>query len=170
MKTIIGYHFTGSKLTNGDPIPPVGVWLTHTGEVVPCRAGLHASEHPFDALNFAPGNLLHHVELRGELVSHGDPPDKWVGRERKILKTIDAEKLLRRFACDQALSVIHLWDAPRVVCDYLTNPMEKTRIAAWAACAAGAAGDAAAACAAGDAGDAVRHSFLKRVKKEFGGK
>jgi len=52
---------------------------------VPCKLGLHASKHPFDALQFAPGNILHRVSLCGYLVPHGDPVDQFVGRRRKIL-------------------------------------------------------------------------------------
>ena len=48
MKTY--YHFTGDTLRDGRPIPKPGVWLKHDGPVIPCKSGLHASEHPFDAL------------------------------------------------------------------------------------------------------------------------
>ena len=72
--------------------------------------GLHASEHPFDALTYAPGKMLHKVILRGDLQSHGDPIDKYVGRERKITASMDAEKLLREFARWCALQDA-AWDA-----------------------------------------------------------
>lgn len=91
---MLAYHFTGETLRDRRPIPEIGDWLEHSGPVVPCRSGLHASEHPFDALIFAPGKFLHLVELEGDLASHGDPVDKWCGR-RRILKTIDATDLLR---------------------------------------------------------------------------
>ena len=61
------YHFTGSTLRDGSPIPEPGVWLKHDGPIVPCASGLHASEHPFDALAYAPGNMLHKVNLREKL-------------------------------------------------------------------------------------------------------
>ena len=44
------YHFVGSTLRDGSPIPGDGEWLEHTGEVKICSSGLHASKHPFDAL------------------------------------------------------------------------------------------------------------------------
>jgi hypothetical protein len=128
-----GYHFTGDTLRNGEPIPPVDEWLVHDGPVEPCRSGLHASEHPLDALRYAPGDLLHRVELGGDLQPHGDPIDKWVGRRRKIIATIDAEPLLREFARWCALQVIDLWDAPAVVHEYLEGGDESLREAAWAA-------------------------------------
>ena len=131
--TIIGYHFSSDVLRNGDPIPPIGQWLKHEGDVKPCKSGLHASEHPFDALQWAPGSLLHRVELRGDLQSRGDPVDKWAGRERRILQTIDATDLLRVFARWCALQVMDFWDAPQVVHDYLKTGDECKRQAAGAA-------------------------------------
>ena len=92
------YHFTGDTLRNGEPIPPIGEWIEVSGEIVPCKNGLHASKHPFDSLTYAPGHMLHRVELGGEIVEHGDPVDKVAARRRKIVATIDAEKLLRIFA------------------------------------------------------------------------
>ena len=92
------YHFTGATLRNGAPIPPIGEWIEVSGEIVPCENGLHASKHPFDSLTYAPGHMLHRVELGGEIVEHGDPVDKVAARRRKIVATIDAEKLLRIFA------------------------------------------------------------------------
>jgi hypothetical protein len=73
------------------------------------------------------------MELDGELVSHGESIDKWVGRRRKILATIDAEPLLREFARWCASQVLHLWDAPQVVHDYLATGDESLRDAAWVA-------------------------------------
>jgi hypothetical protein len=142
MNILNGYHFTSEKLRNGDAIPPVGVWLKYTGPVVPCESGLHMSRDPFDALAYAPGHLLHKVQLRGGLVSHGNPIDKWVGRERKIVASIDATGLLWEFARWNAKQVLHLWDAPQVVKDYLDTGDEKLRAAAEDA-AQSAARDAA---------------------------
>jgi hypothetical protein len=132
------YHFTSDKLRDGRPIPPVGEWLEYEGEVKPCVRGLHASEHPLDALKYAPSLLLHLVELEGDLKSHGKPIDKWVGRRRKIIATINAEELLLEYARWCALEVIHLWDAPQVVREYLETGEKSLRkeayeAAAWAA-------------------------------------
>lgn len=130
-KTIRAYHFTGEKLRDGSPLPAKGVWLKHKGAIIPCASGLHASIHPFDALKYAPGNMLHLVEVRGDIQYHDS--DKVVARERRIIKSIDAEKLLRDFARWNARQVIHLWkDAPKVVLDYLKTEDESLRVAAWA--------------------------------------
>lgn len=139
---MIGYHFTNTALRDGRPIPPIGEWLEHDGPIVRCESGLYASEHPFDALQYAPGPILHRVELEGDLAAHGYPVDKWVGQRRRILATIDATELLREFARWCALQVIHLWDAPPVVREYLETGDESKRSAAGAA-----AYDAAAAAA-----------------------
>lgn len=130
-KAIRAYHFTGDILRDGSPIPAKGVWLKHKGAIKLCESGLHASTHPFDALKYAPGNMLHLVEVRGDIQYHD--PDKVVARERRIIKSIDAEKLLRDFARWNASQVIHLWaDAPKVVLDYLKTKDESLRVAAWA--------------------------------------
>jgi hypothetical protein len=128
---ITGYHFTSATLRNGEPIPKPGVWLVHTGEISPCSSGLHASVKVFDALTYAPGPMLHKVILAGELQPHGDPVDKYVGRKRKILATIDATQLLWDFARWCALSVADKWDCPPTVRKYLETGDETLRAAAW---------------------------------------
>ena len=195
-KRITGYHFTGATLRNGEPIPKPGEWLVHNGLIVPCSSGLHASVKVLDALQYAPGPMLHKVILEGELQSHGDPIDKYVGRRRKILASIDATNLLRDFARWCALSVIDKWAAPDVVRKYLKTGDKKLRdaasaaawsaassaakYAAWsAACAAAraaaraaawdAAWDAARAAARAAAWDAARDAqdkHLQRMVKE----
>src|ERR1035437_1795448 len=133
MKTY--YHFTDTKLRDGRPVPAIGEWLTYEGKVQMCESGLHASADPFDALQYAQGALLHKVVLKS-IVEKKD--DKVVARSRKIIATINVTELLRKFARLQALGVIHLWDAPTVVKEYLTTGDENLRAAAR-----DAAGDAA---------------------------
>ena len=125
------YHFSNKTLRDGKPIPEIGEWLTVQGEIVPCENGLHASEHPFDALQYAPGSLLHLVELDGEIKPYGSPVDKFAARKRKIIATIDAEDLLWEFTRKCALNVIHLRDAPDVVKQYLTTGDELLRATPW---------------------------------------
>jgi hypothetical protein len=126
---------------------------------------------PFDALKIGRGSYLHRV------------------KEGKVT-TIDATNLLRRFAADQALSVAHLWDMPKIVRDYLTKLDEGKRKAAqyaalyaaqeapdWAAwAAASAAADAARADADGAAdgaaaraadGAAARTAALDAARADF---
>ena len=171
---MIGYHFTDKTLRNGHPIPPIGEWLEHEGKIVPCESGLHASVHPYSALRYAPGAYLHIVELEGDLQGHGNPVDKHVGRRRRILRTIDASDMLREFARWCALQVIHLWDAPEVVRDYLETGdknlsaavRDAARAAAWAA-ARDAARDSAMDSARDAAWDAAWAREVFQHRKKF---
>jgi len=137
----IAWHFTGDKLRDGSPIPPIGHTLVHTGEIKMCASGYHWSRTPFQALPYAPGPLLHKVRIGGTI--RETKGDKGVSSERTILATIDATPLMRRFAADQALSVAHLWPMPDVVREYLTGLDEAKRSAAESAAARAAAWDAA---------------------------
>jgi len=147
--TDIAWHFTGDKLRDGSPIPPIGHTLVHTGVIEMCASGYHWSRTPFQALPYAPGPLLHKVRIGGTI--RETKGDKGVSSERTILATIDATQLMRRFAANQALSVAHLWPMPDVVREYLTGLDESKRDAARAA-----AMDAAWAAAMDAAWDAAR--------------
>ncbi len=149
---MIAYHFVSDTLRDGRAVPPDGEWLTHDGPVTICETGLHASKHPYDALRYAPGATLCLVECE-DIVAEQD--DKFVCRRRKIVKRFDSTELCRKFARHCALSVIHLWNAPQVVRQYLETADESLRAAAWAA-AGDAACDAAWAAARDAAWDAAR--------------
>jgi hypothetical protein len=148
-----------------------------------CESGLHASVRLIDALQYAPGNTICRVELDGEIVE-GD--DKVVATRRRILWRVDGEELLQEFARWCALQVIHLWDAPDVVREYLETGREDLRSAAWAAAsaaakwaaakaaasaaakwaAAGAAAWAAAGAAAWDTARAAQNERLEQLARE----
>ena len=161
--SMMAYHFVADTLRDGTPIPVDGEWLVHVGPVEICETGLHASKHPFDALRYAPGGTLCLVECE-DIVTEQD--DKFVCRRRKIVKRFDATDLLRAFARHCALSVIHLWDAPPVVRQYLETGNEALRAAAWAA--AWAAARAAAWAAAWDAARAAaRAAAWASAAKDF---
>ena len=157
MSDTIYYHFTGKKLRDEKPIPPIGEWLVFDGTPLPCECGYHASPDPFDALQYAPGSLCHQVKLGGVIVPHGRPVNKYAAQRRMIVASIDVTAIIGLFARRVALDVIHLWDAPPVVREFLeTGDKSKraaARDAAWAA--AGAAVWAAARAAAGDAARAA---------------
>ncbi len=105
-RPIRAYHFTGATLRDGRPIPPIGEWLEHEGAIVPCKSGLHASIHPYDALKFAPSFLLHLVDIEGDIQACGEPgelPDKVVGRRRKIVASLEAGLLIRELSRWSAL-------------------------------------------------------------------
>ena len=164
---IKAYHFTGKTLRHGSPIPAIGQWIQHEGPIVPCHSGLHASVHPFDALEFAPGTILHRVTLHGEIIRESN---KIVGRSRRIDATIDATDMLRAFARKCALDVYHLWNCPIIVKNYLQTGYESLRAAARdaARAAAWAASRDAAWDAARDAArDAQRNTFAAMVDAEF---
>ena len=141
-ETRIGYHFVGATLRDGRPVPPDREWLVHEGDATLCESGLHASRHPSDALSYAPGATLCLVECE-EIVSEQD--DKFVCRRRRIVARIDATDLLWRAAREYAQAVLHLWDAPQVVKDFLASGDESLSAAALAAARAAARGAALAA-------------------------
>jgi hypothetical protein len=145
------WHFVGATLRDGSPIPPDGVKLVYPGKIQPCVSGYHASLQSFDALQYAPGGTLCLVECGGKIIHQ---EDKLVSEQRTIIHRIDATNLLRSYAKKQALSVIHLWNPPKVVVDYLNSDDEALRDAAWGA-ARGAARDAAWDAAWGAARDAA---------------
>lgn len=140
------YHFTGKTLRDGRPIPKIGEKLVHEGPIVPCRSGLHASIRVIDALCYAPGNIVHIVELDGDVVHHKD--DKIVGRERTILASIDATEILLKFRRWAALKALEMIENPDPIIKYYLETGYASDAAAAAADAwytASAARSAAAA-------------------------
>lgn len=169
----LGYHFTKDTLRDGSPIPPIGEWLEHKGDVKLCRSGLHFSRDPFDALSYAPGTLLHLVEV-DDIVE--EDKSKGVCRRRKIIATINAENLLRECARKWALDVIDKWDAPDVVVKWLKTGDESLRSVAYSAAdsaaasaAASAAYSAAFSAAYSAAGESQREHFAEKVNEAFKG-
>jgi len=124
---IRAYHFVGATLRDGSPIPPDGEWLEFAGECVMCTSGLHWSRHPFDALTYAPGATLCLVDV-DEIIAEQN--DKGLSRRRRIVARFDATDMLWEMARWSALQVIHLWNAPQFVRDYLTTGDESLRAAA----------------------------------------
>ncbi len=147
------WHFTGNELRDGSPIPKVGEWLVYEGDIVICESGLHASKDMFDALLYAPGPILHRVECEDIVTEHDD---KFVCRRRKIIASLNATEGLHYFARMQALSVVHLWDAPDVALDYLMTGDESIRAATGDAARAAAWGAAREVARAVDAGKEAR--------------
>jgi len=130
-KEVPAWHFANKTLRDGRPLPKDGEWLVHEGEIEICETGLHASTRVIDALQYAPGSTLCRVSCRGIVTKHAD---KFVCRERRIDWRIEnADDVLRAFARKAALSVIHLWNAPDVVRQYLETGDENLRAAAMAA-------------------------------------
>lgn len=107
-----------------------GETLRHEGRLELCRAGLHGSMRPLDALDYAPGPIVCRVELGGEIVRGGA---KVVASERTVLWMADATDVLRKFARLCALDVVHRWGPPEVVLQYLHTGDPKIRYAAMVA-------------------------------------
>jgi hypothetical protein len=127
---IRAWHFVGNTLRDGSPVPPDGVWLKHRGVLRMCESGLHASLQPFDALQYAPGSTLCLVDCGGHIYE-GD--DKLVCSRRRIVCRMDATEMLHYYTRMRALSVIHLWNAPDVVLDFLMTGDESLQDAAQVA-------------------------------------
>ena len=167
-KPVLAYHFTdGYRLRDGQPLE-MGREYVFDGTPVMCARGYHASRHVFDALEYAPGATLSLVECR-EVTEERD--DKLVCRRRRVIATIDATDLLRKFARLCALDVVHLWEAPEIVILYLKTGdeslREAARIAAWDVAwdAMDAAQDAARDAAWAAAQDAVRAAAMGATRR-----
>ena len=103
--------------------------ITHKVKCEPilCEAGLHGSRKILDALSYAPGAYVWRVELSGEIIRGAD---KIAATERKYLWGYDSSDILRRFGRLCALDVLHLWEAPAIVIEYLKTGNESIRAAA----------------------------------------
>ena len=165
------YWFSNLDGTTVHQTEPAEVGRTDhaEGAIIPCQNGLHGSPTPWDALQYAGGPVLWVVELAGEIVSHGDPVDKHAASERKYISKIDLTKTLCSFAARRALTVIHLWNAPEFVKEYLT----KTANFDDAESIRAAARDAARAAATAAAWDAAIKQFNEMAQdalEKAGGK
>ena len=138
---------------------------TTNQEVELCEFGLHACPRLWDCLDYAQGTVICKVML-GDTILAPDNENKVVSNARTVVSMTTAEegdRILREFARWCALQVIHLWDAPDVVKQYLKTGDESlrdaARAAAWDAAwdaAWAAARDAARAAARDAARDAAR--------------
>ena len=165
-----GYWFSdrGGVLPHGDGRAyEIGVKLSVKGRLVICRNALHGSFDPFDALQYAPGPILHKVLFSGARIEESD---KVGSRSRTLIATRDAETMLYAFARKQALSVAGaVEDMPSVVRQYLETGdatlRTPARIAARSAAerAAWTAAEYAARSAAWGAARSVAESAARRA-------
>jgi hypothetical protein len=154
---VYGWHFAqdNGRLGYGDGREiVVGETLSVKGDIIPCINGLHGSTDIFDALSYAPGNMICWCEFSGEIIHH---PNKLAASHRTVLWMIDGESLLRKFACDEALRVLPN-DADPVIRQYLETQGETIRDAAW---------DAAWYAARSAAGSAARDKYRKEQKRRL---
>ncbi len=171
-QTMLGWYFCGRDRTlRYDDGRKIVVGETHKVEGPPklCENGLHASRSILDALEYGWGPVVYRVRLSGEF-NHGR--DKSCATERTYLWEVDAEDVLREFARQCALSVVHLWDCPKVVRDFLETGDERLRdaavAAAWAARAAARAGGAAMEAAWAAARDAAVAAAMAAARDAAG--
>jgi len=162
-----GWWFGGEELPHGDgrPVTP-GCVFRVPPPIKLCSRGLHMAQHALQAMEWAHGCKVWRVEGWGECASDAF---KCVCEYRRHLWQLDAENILRRFACRCALDVLPS-DVSDVVRTYLKLADRATdgqRIAAWDAAwsaarsaawdaAWSAARDAARDAAWAAAGDAAR--------------
>lgn len=163
--SILAWHFVGTTLRDGRPVPPDGETLVHDGPLKLCRTGLHASERIICALDYAPGPTICRVRCGGETKRD---TDKLVCRERTILWRVDGEALLREFARKQVPTDAQLWGMPNLVHRYLeTGHKDLRRATAWDAAryaARAAARDAATAAAWAATRDAANAMLTEMVE------
>jgi hypothetical protein len=127
-----GYWFSapGGLLPHGDGRAyEIGVKLSVKGRLVICKNALHGSFDAYDAMQYAPGPILHKVLFSGARIEESD---KVGSRSRTIIATRDAETMLYAFARKQALSVA-VEDMPPVVRQYLETGDTALRTAARSA-------------------------------------
>lgn len=117
------------RLPNGDgrTVAP-GITHHHSGPLILCISGLHASRCPLDALQYAQSEIVYRVVCGGQVI---EADDKLVCTERTYLAVLDSTHVLDKFARLCALDVVDLWDAPPVVLHYLRTGDAASRAASW---------------------------------------
>jgi len=105
---VLGWHFCATRdgvpvLRDGSVAAGVGDTERHTGPLVLCESGLHASVRAIDALAYAPDLWVRRVECGGAML-RGD--DKLVCAERQVLASIDATEIIRAWAMDEATRAV----------------------------------------------------------------
>jgi len=133
MTPIKAWHFAKEdrRLNYGDD-RLIHIGETHTlstakNRIRVCGWGLHASKRITDALFYAPGPIIYRVELSGIIVTDDN---KIAASNRTYLWGFDATDILRAFSRRCALDVIHIWNAPDIVIEYLKTGDDTLRAAA----------------------------------------
>ena len=141
---MFAWHFVGPTLRDGSAIPDDGVPLIYTKPLKICESGLHFSLDPFDALQYAPGEVLCKVKVEREATAQRQV-DKGVCAKRTIVIRHNVRELLYDFACAEAWAVIKTHNPPSIIKAYLLGTPEErdAERAAASAAARGAARDAA---------------------------
>jgi len=116
MKDIMAWHFCRNwQLMDGRKLS-IGKTYRHKGKLVLCSRGLHASQRAIDALFYGQGGVVSRVQCGGEILLDSD---KLVCSRRKVVWAADVSDIIQKFQRLCALDVIHLWEPPDVVVQYL---------------------------------------------------
>jgi len=169
MRKVKAYHFLKDDMCGGygnEPAWKEGEERSVKGKLVMCVHGYHASPSFYDALNYAKGNMACIVELSGEIIKD---TDKYVATKRKLIKVVNAEKILRTWSCDCAERALKKamvkdgqgWNAIKVARLYNEGKATKEELgAAWDAARDARAAAWGALAAAWDAARAARDVAL----------
>ena len=97
MKTIQGFKFIKENMfsKNGNHLWKLGEWYKFDGKIEICEQGFHACKKPLDSLEYVYGDKWFVVEAKGKIIN-GD--DKFVASEMRLVKEIDINKIVKRFA------------------------------------------------------------------------
>ena len=110
-KKVLAWHWTdGMKLRDGQ-ILKVGKTYRYEGTLEMCERGYHASRDIRDALSYAPGFTVSRVECSGDMEERDD---KLVCRNRKVLWTVDAKKIVLSWSIRVATDAVK---TAKKVCD-----------------------------------------------------
>ena len=145
------YHFLKDNMCGGygkEPAWKEGEEREVKGTLVMCQHGYHASPSFYNALSYAKGNIACIVELSGAIIKD---TDKYVARKRKLIKAVNAERVLRAWGCDCAERALkkakvtdeRSWNAIKVARLYNKGEATKEELDAARAAARDAAWDAA---------------------------
>ena len=92
-----GYKFLTSDMRSmhGNAQWIIGKWCQHDGKLEICRSGFHASEDPYDSLQYVYGPRWFSIEAKGKILRD---KDKFVAREMRIVKELPTKRIAVKFA------------------------------------------------------------------------
>jgi hypothetical protein len=158
------YHFSNGTLRGtGEPIVTGSIFHVDPPLQL-CAHGLHGSVRAIDALGYSRGFVCSRVVHRGTIV-RGD--DKLCSTVREHIAVFDAREVVLAWARDEALRVVHLWDAPESVLAFLRTGEGEGEGAAYAAAYAARAAYAADVYPYADAAAAYAAAYAARAADAY---
>jgi len=112
IKAMKAWHFIRNdrRLGYGDNrIVKTGRTHSVSGDICPCRNGMHGSKRIIDALGYARGNIICRVDITGDII---EDDDKMAGRNRRVIWMRDVTNILHEFACRCAEDALKLVPKP----------------------------------------------------------